>query len=258
VLAAYASWVAKVQNQSDPNNIDVRTEPKFEIPSGAPYQGGWCRPQTDGPGLRSNALAMWGKILLANNQEDEAKNVLNLVARDLEWIQNNWETEGCDLWEEFRSNDFFWGRSAFVSAFSNGADLASKLNRNDLKQTYTDLGNTIKNSIMSTHFNGEYIYGAHGRDVDGSVIHAVITFGDNLYTPSSTEVAKTIQKFNEVFCNEYAINQQDNQNNVPGILYGRYPNDSYAGGNPWQLLTASLAECFYKAASEFYQEKDQS
>ena len=32
-------------------NVDVRVEPKFEIPSGTPYEGGWCRPQTDGPGL---------------------------------------------------------------------------------------------------------------------------------------------------------------------------------------------------------------
>ena len=30
-----------------------------------------------------------------------------------------------------------------------------------------------------------------------------------------------------------------------GVLIGRYPGDSYAGGNPWQLLTAVTAELFY-------------
>jgi hypothetical protein len=30
-----------------------------------------------------------------------------------------------------------------------------------------------------------------------------------------------------------------------GILIGRYPGDSYAGGNPWQLLTAVLGELFF-------------
>ena len=35
------------------------------------------------------------------------------------------------------------------------------------------------------------------------------------------------------------------------MLIGRYPGDSYAGGNPWQLLTAVLAELFYQGASEF-------
>jgi hypothetical protein len=29
------------------------------------------------------------------------------------------------------------------------------------------------------------------------------------------------------------------------VLIGRYPGDSYAGGNPWQLLTAVTAEYFY-------------
>ena len=35
------------------------------------------------------------------------------------------------------------------------------------------------------------------------------------------------------------------------MLIGRYPGDIYAGGNPWQLLTAVLAELFYQGASEF-------
>jgi len=30
---------------------------------------------------------------------------------------------------------------------------------------------------------------------------------------------------------------------------GRYPGDSYAGGNPWQLLTAVLAKVFYQGAT---------
>lgn len=52
-------------------------------------------------------------------------------------------------------------------------------------------------------------------------------------------------------CREYKINQEDNAAGIPGILIGanarpktsqlktyltgRYPNDSYAGGNPWQV-----------------------
>ena len=31
------------------------------------------------------------------------------------------------------------------------------------------------------------------------------------------------------------------------MLIGRYPGDSYAGGNPWSLLTAVTGEVFYKA-----------
>lgn len=33
------------------------------------------------------------------------------------------------------------------------------------------------------------------------------------------------------------------------MLFGRYPGDVYAGGNPWQLLTAVVAKTFYQGAS---------
>ena len=75
------------------------------------------------------------------------------------------------------------------------------------------------------------------------------------------------------FCKEYPINQESNEAGEPGsecshvsrchvsriptlnagILIGRYPNDGYAGGNPWQLLTAVTAECFYVGAQITYQ-----
>ena len=49
--------IIQVQQKEDPNGIDVRVEPKFTIPDGEPYTGGWCRPQTDGPALRAMALS---------------------------------------------------------------------------------------------------------------------------------------------------------------------------------------------------------
>ena len=74
--------------------------------------------------------------------------------------------------------------------------------------------------------------------------------------------------YNRAFCQEYPINRQLNGQGVPGVLIGRYqtfclanvwsckvlrlfvryPGDSYAGGNPWQLLTAAHAELFYLGA----------
>ena len=55
------------------------------------------------------------------------------------------------------------------------------------------------------------------------------------------------------FCSEYAINQAEIKNGVPGILIGRYPGDSYAGGNPWQLLTAVYGKAFYQGANVLMQ-----
>jgi len=35
------------------------------------------------------------------------------------------------------------------------------------------------------------------------------------------------------------------------MLWGRYPGDSYAGGNPWTLLSSIIAEYYYKCALNF-------
>jgi glucoamylase len=51
-MKTYVDWVLKVQSESDPNGIDVRTEPKFMLPNGEVFTGAWCRPQNDGPGLQ--------------------------------------------------------------------------------------------------------------------------------------------------------------------------------------------------------------
>jgi len=37
---------------TDPLSIDIREEVKFEVPNGDVWTGSWCRPQTDGAGLR--------------------------------------------------------------------------------------------------------------------------------------------------------------------------------------------------------------
>ena len=85
------------------------------------------------------------------------------------------------------------------------------------------------------------------REKDSSVVHAFSSFG--VYPITDQKVAKTIQVYGLTFCGQYAINQQDNKAGLPGVLLGRYPGDSYAGGNPWQLLTAVLGKTFYQGAS---------
>merc|ERR1712179_271544 len=118
-----------------------------------------------------------------------------------------------------------------------------------LAQQYRDKAAEILESAKG-HWNGDFIYETldAGRQQDGSVIHAITTFGEYLYGPSSSEAAATIATYSKTWGREYKINQDDNTNEEPGVLIGRYPGDSYAGGNPWQLLTAVLAECFYLGA----------
>lgn len=64
------------------------------------FVGGWCRPQTDGPGLRSAALLLFANALMKAGQTSYVQDtVLPLIRFDLEWIFSNWQSDGCDLWE---------------------------------------------------------------------------------------------------------------------------------------------------------------
>lgn len=241
VLDAYAGWVAKVQHKADPNNIDVRIEPKFTIPDGEPYTGGWCRPQTDGPALRAMAMSKWGMIV-KNSGSGDTQSIWDIVKFDMAWVTENWRQDGCDLWEEVRSNDFYWNRMAYIYSLNVAADFADSIGQSGAE--YRAVAEEIKGETMG-HWKDGFLYESTNRPYDGAVIHAIATFGEYLFPPSSSEAAATIKVLTKTFCQEYPINQDEIAAGKPGILIGRYPGDSYAGGNPWQLLTAVLGELFY-------------
>jgi len=240
-LDGYAAWVAKVQHKTDPNGIDVRIEPKFTIPDGEPYTGGWCRPQTDGPALRAMAMSKWGMILAETGKGDPSS-IWEIVKFDMAWVTENWKELGCDLWEEVRSDDFFFNRMAYIYSLNVAADFADMIGESGA--AYRTKADEIATATKS-HWKDGFLYESTNRPYDGAVIHSIATFGEYLFPPESEEAAATIKVLAKAFCREYPINQEEIYAGLPGLLIGRYPGDSYAGGNPWQLLTAVLGELFY-------------
>jgi glucoamylase len=69
-MQAYIGWVVHIQSEYDPNGVDVRIEPKFNLPDGSPYTGGWCRPQNDAPGLRATTLIYYANAMLDSGNQD--------------------------------------------------------------------------------------------------------------------------------------------------------------------------------------------
>ena len=58
---------------------------------------------------------LFANLLLKNGQKSYVTDTLQQAIKfDLEWVLSNWKSDGCDLWEEVRSNDFFWGRAGYV------------------------------------------------------------------------------------------------------------------------------------------------
>jgi glucoamylase len=233
------------------------------LPDGPVFTDGWCRPQNDGPGLRAIAL-----MIFANSQgldSDVVKNQLwtndnsvyngGAIKHDLDWIVDGWDSNTCDLWEEVQSSDFFWNRVTMKKALLDGADFASSMGDSSSASSYLTTAANINATLLSGHWESsdEYVYESTNRLKDGAVIVGFndgFSVKDNLFAPTSFEVAATIKNYNVEFCHEWNINSIDTANDLPGVLYGRYPGDTYDGGNPWVLSTSALANLFYRGAIE--------
>lgn len=256
----YCHWVVARQGETDPHNIDVRLEPKFTIPAGEVFAGAWCRPQTDGPGLRSRALISAVPLLEAAGKGDYVDKVLwtkdgsnhgGAIRYDLDWVAANWRQQSCDLWEEIQSDDFFWNRYMFRACLKDGAAFAKSRGDTKAAAKYNGAASDIE-ATLGAHFAGGFLYEAQQRLKDTAVIEA-LNHGyleDGFLSASSNEAAQTVAVLTELFCGEYDINQADADAGVPGVLYGRYEGDNYDGGNPWILLSASVARLLFRASAE--------
>jgi len=258
-MESYISWVLNVQSEDDPNDIDVRTEPKYYLPDGKVFDEAWCRPQNDGPGLRAISMMIYADLA----DEDYVKQYLwtgdesqyngGAIKHDLDYLLDGWDTNTCDLWEEVQSTDFFWNRVTMKKALVMGADFADSMGDSSSAAAYRSTASSVNATLFSGHWTGSFVFESTGRQKDGAVI---VGFNDGyleedgMFAPTSYEVAATVQAYNLAFCNEWAINTKDTDSGLPGVLYGRYPGDTYAGGNPWVLTTAALANLFYRAAAQ--------
>lgn len=264
-MDAYIQWILRVHKQPNPHKVDNRVEVKFFLPNGEPFDGPWCRPQTDGPGLEAATLVMYAQKLIEAGEVNEAKKYLwtgssdiyngGIIKYDLDWVVENWRSNGCDLWEEIENEDFFWGRFNFRNGLLRGAELAEQLGDKESSLKYRQTAKNIQDTLAN-HWTGNYIYESKNRPKDSSVISAFNDgyADDGYFKPTDWQVASTIATLNDLFCHEYLINQIDTRNKIPGILYGRYEGDIYAGGNPWVLLSADLAKLFYRASFSIVQE----
>jgi len=263
-LSAYIQWVGRMQAQTAD---DPHVEPKWDISSGKPYEGGWCRPQTDGPGLRARALMLAAKSASASQVEELWK----LIQFDLDWLAQGESTIGlttCDLWEETQDSNFLWNRVTMRAALLEGHSLAVQMGDDGRAATYlqaADFGSPLSDHLHAGFLTecpadgGSESCVQYDKRIDGAVILSLV-HGDwregTGIAPALLDIARTIEAYNELFCSLYPINTADSAAGIPGVLYGRYAADKYGSagsdgedaGNPWVLITASLAHLLYQAA----------
>ena len=65
----------------------------------------------------------------------------------MDWVTQYWMTEGCDLWEEFISDDFYFNRLGYVYSLNVVADFAELIGENGAQ--YRAIGDEIREATKS-------------------------------------------------------------------------------------------------------------
>ncbi|KAL1526184.1 hypothetical protein AB1Y20_014912 [Prymnesium parvum] len=278
-LRAYAAWEAALlarppasRSPIDPSRwVPVGTEPKFAIPSGAPFDAPWCRPQNDAPALRLLALLPLATRLLGGGGGGALERASlwradgggTLQASVAYIIGGGWREATCDLWEEVISADLLWNRLLMARGAEAAAPLADALGEPELAAACRATAAEIRRGLASHVGPGGALSeapraaaaaawrtgAAEARAADGALVLALNLGFDAprpAFAPLSREVGATVARLTAAFCREYPINADAAEAGVPGVLYGRYPGDEYHGGNPWILTTAALAQLLYR------------
>ncbi|KAK5149060.1 hypothetical protein LTR04_000139 [Oleoguttula sp. CCFEE 6159] len=237
-------------------------EPKYQI-NLTRFNGVWGRPQRDGPALRAITLMTYINYLLDNNGMAKAKNVIwPIVQNDLNYVAEYWSGIGYDLWEEVAGLSFFTIQSQH-RALLEGSQMAKRLGYtcaacdSQSPQLACFLANNFWNASANhiianiqtptgfarSGIDSNYLLGAtENFDIDGSCDNAY-------YQPCSSRVLASHKAYVDSFRSIYPINA--GKNSSAAVATGRYPEDSYYGGNPWYICTLNAAEVLYDAAAQF-------
>ncbi|KAF8999290.1 glycoside hydrolase family 15 protein [Cyathus striatus] len=255
------SWVAaqaiqqQVSNPSGTVSSGGLGEPKFNIDLSA-FTGGWGRPQRDGPALRATAFITYANWLIQNSNTSYVTSTLwPLIKLDVDYVSANWNQTGFDLWEEVSSSSFFT-TAVQHRALREGAALATKIGQTSVASTYTAQAANVL-CFLQSYWNPTAGYvtsntggGRSGKDAN-SALASVHTFDINAgcdaatFQPCSDKALSSLKVYIDSFRSVYTINSGIAAN--AAVATGRYPEDSYYGGNPWYLTTAVVAEQLYDA-----------
>ncbi|KAK3353146.1 family 15 glycosyl hydrolase [Lasiosphaeria hispida] len=233
-------------------------EPKYKA-DGTRFNGNWGRPQRDGPALRATALIGYANWLIQHGETERVKTVIwPVIANDLSYVGQYWNSTGFDLWEEVMGSSFFTTQAQYRSLVEGGA-LAGTLG---VPCTACSEAPQVL-CLLQTYWNGKYftanINDNSGRGgVDANTILGPIAAFDlqaacdsPSLQPCHSRVLANFKVFVDTFRNSslYPINA--GISSTDGIAVGRYPEDFYLNGNPWYLITLGAAEFLYDAVAQW-------
>ncbi|KAJ5495325.1 Glucoamylase [Penicillium diatomitis] len=255
VIEQYINAQAKLQTVNNPSgglsDGSGLGEPKFNV-DGSAFTGNWGRPQRDGPALRAIALIDFGNWLIDNGYKSYAvNNVWPIVHNDLSYVAQYWSQSGFDLWEEVNSMSFFTVANQHRSLVE-GSAFASRVGSSC---SGCDSQAPQILCYMQSFWTGSYINantggGRSGKD-SNTILASIHTFDpaatcdDVTFQPCSSRALANHKVYTDSFRPVYSLNSGIAQGKAVSV--GRYPEDSYYGGNPWFLSNLAAAEQLYDA-----------
>lgn len=236
----YISAQAALQGVSNPSGglcSGGLGEPKFEVDKTA-FTGAWGRPQRDGPALRATVMTAYARYLLSQGRASNVTSIIwPIVQNDLSYVTQYWNQTTFDLWEEVNSASFFTTGVQYRSLVQ-GANLASQIGKSCPACTSQA---PLVLCFFQSYWTGSYALSNTGGGRSGKDSNSILT-SIHMFDPAASCDASTFQPCSDKalanhkvvtdsFRSIYAIN-----NGIArgvGVAVGRYPEDTYQGGNPW-------------------------
>ena len=212
--------------------------------------------QTDGPALQTLALLAIYSDLDAPTQAVAT----SLIAANLNFLQNAYQGQTFNLWEEVQGDSFF-ARSVQLACFE-----AVTTNTIGIPVPgWLSAAITWLDNALEGHWNGQYyqsilpvptIKTPYDPNIDivmAAIYGAVAVTDTKLLATAAVIRDQWADPASQYY---YPITGADQQHGI-GPLLGRYPGDLYdgdtdeqVGDHPWAVSTANYAELYYKLAKQ--------
>ncbi|MCX7338872.1 MAG: glycoside hydrolase family 15 protein [Alphaproteobacteria bacterium] len=259
-LIRYINFEQESQNQAHQQNKkdtrkDALGEPKYNI-DGTIWQKPWRRPQNDGPAFR--ALTMMSVVDALGSSDA----LIDIIKTDLDYVASEWDQKSYCVWEEVADTHLFFTNGIQRKALIKGVAFLESHKIDAPFAVYQEAAKKLGESL-ERHWDESLGYFAEtmtqqdhkGGGVNSSVLlgllHGDLGDASDPLSLGNDRVMSTIFFLRHIFANLYKINLTQKANGC--VFLGRYPNDIYDGdqfryGNPWFLITAALAEYYYRLA----------
>lgn len=245
------------------------------MPDGKPNPNEWGYPQNDGPPLQVIALSEILHLMKSLRMVDLPlqRLILTVMKRNIDYMVDHYDNPAVERWEEEKARAHFsisveilrGLRTAYASAemFDPSLNARVALNPSILLPAMIDLSNKIEERFVA--HRDDFIPAKFYMIPDGStvrnktsgldmqVIMTSIAMNkywemnlpqvreDFIYPPSHPLMRATFDRLREDFRHRYNVNQHGvdavSGLPLPGVLFGRYSEDTHFDGSPWFITT---------------------